>query len=136
VRQREQSRSGVPEERHLVKEGTIKKETGGFVLAPAGGAQGTTYSFGSAWDVAFSSDAAQRFLYVADGMNKTVWVLDRSALTPISRIGDGGRYPGLFYAVASVAVDSKGNLYTGEESDGKRVQKFVNKGMGAPKPLN
>ena len=51
-------------------------------------------------------------------------------------MGAGGRYPGLFYAVSSVAVDSRGNLYTGEESDGKRVQKFVNRGMGAPKPLN
>jgi DNA-binding beta-propeller fold protein YncE len=120
----------------FVKEGIVKAGTGGLNLNPAGGAQGATYSFGSAWDVAFSNDAQQRFLYVADGMNKTVWILDRNTLAPLSRVGGGGRYPGLFYAVASVAVDSRGNLYTGEESDGKRVQKFINRGMGAPRPLN
>jgi DNA-binding beta-propeller fold protein YncE len=115
----------------FVKEGTVKAGTGGMVLAGAGGAQGTTYSFGSVWDIALSNDAQQRFLYVADGMNKTVWVVQRDTLAPVSRIGDGGRYPGMFYAVGSVAVDSKGNLYTGEESDGKRVQKFLI-GMTAP----
>ena len=48
-------------------------------------------------------------------MNKTVWILQRDTLTPVSRFGDGGRYPGRFYGVGSVAVDSKGNVYTGEE---------------------
>jgi len=32
--------------------------------------------------------------------------------------------------VGSVAVDSQGNVYTGEDEEGKRVQKFVNTGMG------
>ena len=31
----------------------------------------------------------------------------------------------------SLAVDSKGNLYTGETYEGKRVQKFNYKGIGA-----
>ena len=119
----------------FVKEGTVKEGTGGFVLGGAGGAQGTVYSFGSAWDLAFSNDAQQRFLYVADGMNKTVWIVQRDTLAPVSRFGEGGRYPGRFYAVGSVAVDSKGNVYTGEDSDGKRVQKWINKGMG-PAQLN
>jgi DNA-binding beta-propeller fold protein YncE len=119
----------------FVKEGVVKDGTGGFVLGGAGGAQGTVYSFGSVWDLAFSNDAQQRYLYVADGMNKTVWIVQRDNLTPVSRFGDGGRLPGRFYAVGSVAVDSKGNVYTGEESDGKRVQKWVNKGMG-PAQLN
>jgi DNA-binding beta-propeller fold protein YncE len=66
-------------------------------------------------------------LFVADGHNKTVWMLDRASLEQIGRFGDGGRYPGLFYGVGSVAVDSKGNVYTGETYDGKRVQKFVKK---------
>jgi DNA-binding beta-propeller fold protein YncE len=81
---------------------------------------------GSVWDVAFSPD--QRLLYVADGHNKKVRVLDRSSLEEVGSIGSGGRYPGQFYGVGSVAVDSKGNLYTGETYEGKRVQKFVNKG--------
>jgi DNA-binding beta-propeller fold protein YncE len=119
----------------FVKEGVVKEGTGGFVLGPAGGAIGSTYSFGSVWDIAFSNDAQQRYLYVPDGMNKTVWIVQRDTLTPVSRFGDGGRLPGRFYAVGSAAVDSKGNVYTGEESDGKRVQKWINKGMG-PAQLN
>jgi len=80
---------------------------------------------GSVWDVAFSPD--QKVLFVADGHNKTIWMLDRASLEQIGRFGDGGRYPGLFYGVGSVAVDSKGNVYTGETYDCKRVQKFVKK---------
>jgi len=80
---------------------------------------------GSVWDVAFSPD--QKVLFVADGHNKTIWMLDRASLEQIGRFGDGGRYPGLFYGVGSVAVDAKGNVYTGETYDGKRVQKFVKK---------
>src|SRR5262245_7214431 len=119
----------------FVKEGVVKDGTGDFVLGGAGGAQGTVYSFGSVWDVAFSNDAQQRYLYVADGMNKTVWIVQRDTLAPVSRFGEGGRNAGRFYAVGSVAVDSKGNVYTGEDSDGKRVQKWINKGMG-PAQLN
>jgi NHL repeat len=119
----------------FVKEGVVKEGTGGFVLGPAGGATGGTYSFGSVWDIAFSNDAQQRYVYVPDGMNKTVWIVQRDTLMPVSRFGEGGRLPGRFYAVGSVAVDSKGNVYTGEESDGKRVQKWINKGMG-PAQLN
>ena len=95
-----------------------------------------TRAEGSVWDVSFSNDAQERFLYVADGLNKTIWVLQRDTLKTVSRFGDGGRYPGLFYAVGSVAVDSRGNVYTGEGSEGKRVQKWNNRGMGAPRPLN
>jgi DNA-binding beta-propeller fold protein YncE len=83
----------------------------------------TTTGDGSVWDVAFSPD--QRLLYVADGHDKKVWILDRSSLEVLGSFGDGGRYPGHFYGVGSVAVDSKGNVYTGETYEGKRVQKFV-----------
>lgn len=86
----------------------------------------TTTGDGSVWDVAFSPD--QRLLYVADGHDKKVWILDRATLQTIGSFGDGGRYPGQFYGVGSVAVDSKGNVYTGETYEGKRVQKFVIKG--------
>ena len=82
----------------------------------------TTTGDGSVWDVAFSPD--QRLLYVADGHDKKVWILDRASLETIGSFGDGGRYPGQFYGVGSVAVDSKGNVYTGETYESKRVQKF------------
>jgi hypothetical protein len=32
--------------------------------------------------------------------------------------------------VHSIATDSKGNIYTTETYEGKRLQKFVNRGMG------
>jgi len=86
----------------------------------------TTTGDGSVWDIAFSPD--QRLLYVADGHDKKVWILDRASLEVLGSLGEGGRYPGQFYGVGSVAVDSKGNVYTGETYEGKRVQKFAAKG--------
>ncbi len=85
---------------------------------------------GSVWDVAFSRDPQQRFLYVADGLNMKVHILDRQSLEVLTSFGDGGRQPGQFYAVHSIATDSKGNLYTTETYEGKRVQKFIFKGIG------
>jgi hypothetical protein len=83
---------------------------------------------GAVWDIAFSADSQQRFIYVADGSDQTVWTLRRDSLHVVSHIGSPGRYPGLFYGVGSLAVDSKGNLYTGETYEGKRLQKFIYKG--------
>jgi DNA-binding beta-propeller fold protein YncE len=90
----------------------------------------TTLGDGSVWDIAFSNDPQQRFLYVADGHDKKVFVLQRDTLEVVGNFGEGGRMPGQFYAVGSIAVDSKGNVYTGETYEGKRVQKFVYKGVG------
>ena len=90
----------------------------------------TTKGSGSVWDVAFSSDPQQRFVYVADGHDQKVFILRRDTLRTVGSFGDGGRYPGTFYSVGSVAVDSKGNVYTGETLEGKRVQKFVLKTAG------
>ena len=83
------------------------------------------------WDIAFSRDAAQRWLYLADGKNERVYVMDRQSLAIVTTFGDGGRQPGQFFAVHSIATDSKGNLFTTETYEGKRVQKFTYKGMGA-----
>jgi DNA-binding beta-propeller fold protein YncE len=88
----------------------------------------TTKGDGAAWGVAFSSDPQQRFLFVADGQDKTVLILQRDTLAKVGSFGDGGRLPGRFYAVGSVAVDSQGNVYTGENSEGKRVQKWMPQG--------
>jgi DNA-binding beta-propeller fold protein YncE len=91
-----------------------------------------TLSDGSVWDVAFSRDPQQRFLYMADGANEHVYIIDRNSLEVVSQFGTGGRQPGQFRGVHSIAVDSKGNIYTTETYTGKRLQKFVFKGMGAP----
>jgi len=42
-----------------------------------------------------------------------------------SRTWRNGRYAGQLHSIDAVAVDSKGNVYTGEVEDGKRIQKFV-----------
>jgi hypothetical protein len=89
---------------------------------------------GSTFDVALSRDPQQRFLYVADGSNMKVHILQRDTLEILTSFGDGGRQPGQFYAVHSIATDSKGNIYTTETYRGQRVQKFVYRGLGpAPK---
>ena len=106
----------------FVKEAVVSKNTLGAVVP---GQFGAVSSFGSAWDVAFSSDAQQRYLFVADGQDKKVVMLDRATLAQVGTIGQGGRQPGRFLAVGSIAVDSKGNVYTGEQHHGKRVQKFI-----------
>ena len=85
----------------------------------------TTLETGSVWDIAFSRDPQQQFLYVADGHDQKVFILRRETLETVGSFGDGGRYPGTFYGVGSVAVDSHGNVYTGENLEGKRVQKFI-----------
>ncbi len=89
-----------------------------------------TRASGSVWDVAFSKDPAQRYLYVADGINNRIYVLQRDTLDVLTSFGDGGRQPGQFYGVHSIAVDSKGSIYTTETWEGKRLQKFVFKGVG------
>ncbi len=89
-----------------------------------------TLGDGSTWDVAFSRDAEQKYMYVADGKNMRVYVMDRLNLEVLTSFGDGGRQPGLFFAVHSIATDSDGNIYTTETYEGKRVQKFVYMGMG------
>jgi DNA-binding beta-propeller fold protein YncE len=89
-----------------------------------------TLGDGSTWDIAFSRDPEQRYLYVADGKNMRVYVLDRRSLEILTSFGDGGRQPGLFFAVHSIATDSRGNIYTTETYEGKRVQKFVFQGVG------
>ena len=58
---------------------------------------------GSVWDVAFSRDPQQRYLYVADGINNRVYVLQRDTLELLTSFGDGGRQPSQFYGVHSIA---------------------------------
>ena len=95
-----------------------------------------TLGDGSTWDIAFSRDPEQRYMYVADGKNMKVYVMDRLNLEVLTSFGDGGRQPGLFFAVHSIATDSQGNIYTTETYEGKRVQKFVYKGLGPVTAMN
>ncbi len=88
-----------------------------------------TRGSGSAWDIAFSKDPQQKYLYLADGENDRVHIFDRQSLELLTTFGEGGRQPGEFYGVHSIATDSKGNIYTTETYRGQRVQKFAFKGV-------
>ena len=112
----------------------VFKKDGSFVKEKAIAPK--TLGTGSVWDIAFSRDPQQKYLYVADGMNMQVHIVDRQTLDVLTSFGDGGRQPGQFYAVHSVATDSKGNLYTAETYEGKRVQKFNFKGIAAVPAAN
>ena len=89
-----------------------------------------TLGSGSAWDLDFSRDPGQSYIYLADGTNEKVYIIQRDTLEVLTSFGDGGRQPGLFHGVHSIATDSQGNIYTTETYEGKRLQKFVYKGMG------
>ena len=95
-----------------------------------------TLGSGSTWDLAFSKDPQQRYIFIADGTNEKVRIVLRETLEELTNFGDGGRQPGQFFGVHSIATDSKGNLYTTETYEGKRLQKFVYKGLGPIAKMN
>ncbi|MBI4545874.1 MAG: fumarylacetoacetate hydrolase family protein [Gemmatimonadetes bacterium] len=79
---------------------------------------------GSVWDLAFSPDPAQTYLFVPDGTNQKVWILRRRDLAVLGSFGRGGRNAGYFGWVHNLALDSKANAYTAEVDSYKRVQRF------------
>jgi DNA-binding beta-propeller fold protein YncE len=95
-----------------------------------------TLNAGSVWDIAFSKDAQQKYIFMADGVNEKVKIIDRQTLEELTTFGDGGRQPGQFYGVHSIAIDSKGNLYTTETYEGKRLQRFLYKGLAPVTKMN
>jgi DNA-binding beta-propeller fold protein YncE len=99
----------------FVKEGYIERKT--------------SSAEGTAFDIAFSPDKQQRFLYVPDGSNKKVQILNRDTLEVVGSFGGhGGHGVGEFYHAHSIASDSKGNIYVGE-SFGERALRWLYKGM-------
>lgn len=87
-----------------------------------------TAGTGSAYGVALSRDPKQLFIYVADGSDDHIAILDRQSLETIGTIGRPGRKAGELFHAHSIATDPKGNILVGE-SQGYRVQKFLYKGM-------
>jgi DNA-binding beta-propeller fold protein YncE len=87
-----------------------------------------TNIIGSAVSMNFSRDKAQSCLYVGDNANMTIYILNRSNLQELGRLGRSGRMAGEFHYLHQVSVDSKGNIYTGEVDTAKRIQKFLRYG--------
>jgi hypothetical protein len=83
----------------------------------------------TAASTAFSADPEQKYLYVASRSPARIWVFDRKTLTPLDSFGRPGVAPGEFYVLHHMTADSKGNLYASEVEDGRRIQKFVFKGL-------
>ncbi|HEV8554517.1 MAG TPA: hypothetical protein VGR65_14230 [Casimicrobiaceae bacterium] len=99
-----------------------------------GGAPGLGTA-GSAWDLDFSNDALQTFMFEVDGGNEQMHIMDRALGSILDSWGQPGHQAGKqFTFLHTVAKDSKGNLYTGETINGRRVQKFThlecNAGIG------
>jgi DNA-binding beta-propeller fold protein YncE len=83
---------------------------------------------GTAVSMSFSTDKAQSCLYIGDNTNQTIYILNRSTLQELGRVGHAGHMSGDFHWLHQVGVDSQGNIYTAEVDTGKRVQKFVRYG--------
>jgi len=97
-------------------------------------ARGVGTPVGTAIDLAASPDAKQQFLYVASG-DERVRILNRGMLQEVGRVGRLGYLPGQFHHVHVIAIDSKGNLYTGEATAvGRRIEKFTFKGVSSVAP--
>jgi DNA-binding beta-propeller fold protein YncE len=83
-----------------------------------------TRGTGAVYDLVFSPDREQTFIYMVDGMNGEVRIIARATNEVLARFGRPGRQAGQFTAVHNIAVDRQGNIFTAEVNTGQRVQKF------------
>ena len=111
----------------FVKEFYVSPNTPGQRVADGcGGLNNTKFPpCGTTYKLAISRDPQQKFLYVADGTNNKVWILDRQSGRTLGSFGGNGRYAGQLHWINAIAMDSKGNIYTGEVEQAKRIQKFA-----------
>ena len=84
-----------------------------------------TLQNGSVWDLVLSEDAAQKYIFVANGANNYLLTVDRASGQVLGTFSRPGRMAGELKWVHNLAIDSKGNLYTAEVGTGRRAQKFV-----------
>jgi hypothetical protein len=92
-----------------------------------GGAAGLATA-GSAWDLRFTNDPDQTYMFEVDGGNEilhTMLRLGSDTNSIVADLGQPGHEAGQFTFLHSNTVDSQGNVYTGETINGRRIQKFV-----------
>jgi DNA-binding beta-propeller fold protein YncE len=104
------------------REGEFVEE---LLFSPPGTKRGDVGSRGVAGGVTFSADSEQRYLYVSDMKNNTIWFVDRADGTVLGRYGSMGDNGGQFFGLELSVTDSRNNIYTGEVFAGKRVQRLV-----------
>jgi DNA-binding beta-propeller fold protein YncE len=100
----------------------IFRKDGGFVAEHI--FERATRGTGSVYDLVFSPDKEQKLIYMIDGMNGEVRIVDRASKETLARFGRPGRQVGQFTALHNIAVDRQGNIFTSEVNTGQRVQKF------------
>ena len=98
------------------KQGKFIRE---LVVAPQTGLGGSTGGVG------FSPDREQRYLFISDLTNDKIWFLNRADGKVLGEMGGRGENGGQWFGLHMIAVDSQGNIYTGEVYNGERVQRFV-----------
>ena len=79
---------------------------------------------GTMYKMVISVDPEQKYLFVADAANNVIWSVDRRSGETLGHFGSPGRLAGQLNFPHAISMDSKGNIYTGEVSNGKRIQKF------------
>ena len=94
-------------------------QEGNALLGYTGGTPGT-----ACW-LAFSPDPTQKLAYVCDCTDDEIRILDRATGQALSSFGRSGHQAGQMASAHTMAVDSKGNIYTAETQYGRRVQKFT-----------
>jgi DNA-binding beta-propeller fold protein YncE len=77
---------------------------------------------GSVSDLVFSPEPEQKFIYMVDGVNNELRIIDRKSNETLARVGRPGRFAGQFHVVHNVAVDRQGNVYTTEVNTGQRAK--------------
>jgi len=84
---------------------------------------------GSVWDLYFWPDKEQSHLVMVDGGNNEMRIVRRADGEVVGRYGRFGRQAGQFFGVHNIAIDSKGNVFTTEVYEGKRIQRWKNAGV-------
>jgi len=90
-----------------------------------GQTKGAPTGTGSVYDLVGSEDKGQKYLFVADGTNNEVKIVLRETGEKVGSFGRSGRMAGDFHLLHNIAIDSKGNIFTSEVDNAKRIQKFI-----------
>ena len=81
-------------------------------------------SWGASVALSFSTDPQQKYVIDINEAYGEITILDRATMQIVSKFGRLGHQLGGMTHAHFAPMDSKGNIYVGEVSTGRRVQKF------------